>query len=500
MPALFAPRLCVVDLETTGTSPQRERVTEVGIVTIDSDGEQLRVEEWSSLINPGVPIPTEIQWLTGITNEMVRAAPPFAELADALAARLRDAVFIAHNARFDYGFLRQEFARAGIDWRATTLCTVRLSRLLFPDRSPHGLDAIIARFNLDVRDRHRALGDARAVWRFIEQLYARLPPGEIEAAVTRLLARPATPAHLPPEALAEVPSAPGVYRFYGLNAHPIYIGKSIDLAARIAGHFGADSVSQTDARLSQETRRIAWDETAGEIGALLLESEQVKTLLPAHNIALRRRAGAVLLRIDAQGRPRFTKAVEMDAALAAEPAGPWYGPFSSRASVRAQLIEAAAAEGLCLKRMGLEGRARRSAPDAPCFSHQLHRCRGACVGAEPVDAHDARLHAGLAPRRLPPWPYAGAVALVETNRLRGRDDWHVLDHWRWLGTVRSEDAALALARAAPAVAFDADVVRIVRQALARVARGLIEVVALAPAAPDVRADARGDRADDNQRA
>ncbi len=162
---MFHPRVCFVDVETTGSSPARERVTEIGVVTVDADGEDVRVQEWSSLVNPGVPIPPEIQWLTGITNAMVRDAPGFAALADELAERLRDAIFIAHNARFDYGFLKAEFARAGIKWSTRTLCTVRLSRLLYPDRAPHSLDAIVARFGIEGEQRHRALGDARVLWR-----------------------------------------------------------------------------------------------------------------------------------------------------------------------------------------------------------------------------------------------------------------------------------------------------------------------------------------------
>ena len=156
-------RWAFVDVETTGASPVRERVTEIGVVTVETDGEAQRVSEWSTLVNPGVPIPAEIQWLTGITNEMVRDAPPFADIAEQLYDRLGDAIFVAHNARFDYGFLKSEFARAGYDWRAATLCTARLSRHLYPDRSPHSLDAIVERFGLGGEQRHRALGDARVI-------------------------------------------------------------------------------------------------------------------------------------------------------------------------------------------------------------------------------------------------------------------------------------------------------------------------------------------------
>ncbi|HYM46951.1 MAG TPA: exonuclease domain-containing protein, partial [Burkholderiaceae bacterium] len=335
-PAL-APRLAFVDLETTGSSPGRERVTEIGVVRVDFDGDDVRVDEWATLVNPGVPIPAEIQWLTGITNEMVRAAPIFADVAQLLFDRLEGAIFVAHNARFDYGFLRAEFNRAGLSFNAKTLCTVRLSRYLYPDRAPHTLDAIIERFNLEGEQRHRALGDARVLWRLLQKLADRHPPGEIELAVHALLRRPALPSNLPPDAIDALPHAPGVYLFYGLNEHPIYIGKSVDLRARVAGHFNAEYRAPRELRLSQEIHRLEWEETAGELGALLRESELIKTRLPAHNVASRRKSNQVLLGFDDAGRATLTQAVAFDLAQL----GRCYGPFASRASMRRWMTDLA---------------------------------------------------------------------------------------------------------------------------------------------------------------
>jgi DNA polymerase-3 subunit epsilon len=457
----FADRRWVfVDVETTGSSPARSRVTEVGIVTVDTDGEAQRVTEWSSLVNPGVPIPPEIQWLTGISNEMVRDAPRFGELAELLYDRLADAVFVAHNARFDYGFLKAEFARAGYDWRAATLCTVRLSRYLYPDRGPHSLDAIVGRFGLDGEQRHRALGDARVLWRLMRRLRERHGDAELEAAVDRLLARPSTPPALPPGELEAIPHAPGVYLFYGANAHPIYVGKSVDLKARVLNHFSNDHASGADLRLSQEVQRIEWEQTAGETGALLREAELVKTRLPAHNIALRRKANQVFVALDGEAQPRFVPA----AAVPLERLHEHYGPFSSRAGARRFLQELAAGHGLCLKTMRLERRAR-AADGAPCFNRQIRRCLGACVGAETPGAHAARLRELLGPRRVPAWPYAGAVALVEREAGGAREDLHVFDRWCWLGTAHSREAAAQLAAVAPRL-FDADVYRIAQRSLA----------------------------------
>src|SRR5258706_10710661 len=143
---MFAPAIAFVDLETTGTTPTGDRVTEIGIVRV-VDGDL--AEEWSTLVNPECPIPEEIQSLTGISNAMVRDKPTFAELRREVAQRLEGHLFVAHNARFDYGFLKNEFRRVEMPFTADVLCTVRLSRRLFPEAPAHNLDAIIARHQLD---------------------------------------------------------------------------------------------------------------------------------------------------------------------------------------------------------------------------------------------------------------------------------------------------------------------------------------------------------------
>src|SRR5664279_6054101 len=213
---LFAPSLAFVDTETTGMRAAEDRITEIGIVRVDgdADGGPPRVSEWSTLVNPGEPIPAVIQALTGITDAMVKGAPAFPAIASAIEARIDGCVFIAHNARFDHGFLKHEFARAGRAFSARALCTVKLSRRLYPEAEGHGLDAIIARHALAVADRHRALGDARSLWAFVLALYRDLPADAIAAAVKRILRIPSLPPQLPADVLETLPETPGVYLFY----------------------------------------------------------------------------------------------------------------------------------------------------------------------------------------------------------------------------------------------------------------------------------------------
>ena len=448
---LPGPAFAFVDLETTGTRAAADRITEIGIVRVDLDPDASpRVTEWSTLVDPEIPIPPAIQALTGITDSMVAAAPTFSTVAGDVLQMLAGSVFVAHNARFDYGFLKHAFARLERSFAARVLCTVRLSRRLFPDIDGHGLDALIARHGLHVADRHRALGDARAIWSFVQLLYRELDRERVDAAIKRILRIPSLPPQLPPDAIDTLPEAPGVYLFYGDNPLPLYIGKSINLRERVGAHFSQDWRSETDLRLSQEIRRIEHVETAGELGALLREAALIKSRLPAHNRALRRKMEAGVVEL-VDGLPAFVPAAGIDSARLSGA----YGPFASRASVRAALRDLAAEHRLCWLRLRLERRAA-----GPCFARQLRRCNGVCIGEETPDVHDRRLADALAPFAIPRWPVAGTALVRECAASGERVDVHVLRDWCWAGTARDEGELEALAEAPQRAAFDLDVTRL----------------------------------------
>ena len=273
-------RLAFVDLETTGTTPQSDRITEIGIVLVDEHGQR----EWSSLVNPGRPIPPAIQSLTGISNAMVAQAPPFEALAGEIAARLEGCLFIAHNARFDYGFLRQEFQRLERPFRADVLCTVRLSRRLYPQHRHHNLDALIARHGLHVHARHRALDDARLLWHFWREIHREFPSEHISGLVDALAGRVQWPDHLDPELPGILPEDHGVYVFHDANGQALYVGRADRLRDKVLSHFQPMRWKSAKARrLAEQVRRIEWLETGGAIGALLHESRLLRELAPTHN-------------------------------------------------------------------------------------------------------------------------------------------------------------------------------------------------------------------------
>lgn len=423
---MIASRIAFVDVETTGTNANSNRVTEIGIVRVENG--QL-VEEWSSLVNPEQSIPLAIERLTGITTEMVESAPTFARLGAEILERLRGHLFVAHNARFDYGFLKNEFRRAGMAFQEKVLCTVKLSRALYPQHRRHNLDAIMQRHGLGCTDRHRALADARVLWDFVQLVCRDVPAGTIEKTVADLLKRPALPGGLDAEILDQVPTRPGVYRFYGEGEALLYVGKSVNLRSRVMAHFASDHRSSREMRMTQQLRRLEWTETAGELGALLLESSLVKRHQPTFNRKLRRAGTLYAYSVGGAGAVQV-ELVELGA-CPSHGQQRLYGMFRSRKEARARLETAAREQGLCPRLLGLE--ARRS---GPCFSRQLGRCRGACSGEETVLAHNLRLMQALMSQSIKAWPFSGPVGIRERG-WGGHTDIHVFDEWCYLGTAVS---------------------------------------------------------------
>lgn len=465
--------LAFVDLETSGSTAHFDRITEVGIVMVDPDG---HVEEWNTLVNPGVRIPPFIETLTGITNAMVEQAPPFERVAAEVVRRLEGRLFIAHNVRFDHGFLRHEFERIGHKFRPKLLCTVKLSRSLYPEHRRHNLDALIERHQLDVGGaRHRALGDARVLWQFVQVVQREFDAEVLTSAVNEQLKSPSLPPRLPPDALDDLPEGPGVYLFYDEKDAPLYVGKSVKLRSRVMSHFAGDHSSAKDMRISQQITRIECIETAGELGALLTEARLVKEMLPVHNRMLRRNQDLCAFRWmpGSEQAPELVRATDIDPLRLDET----FGVFRSKRKAIEALQDAADNNGLCPQLLGLEQGAAKDR-SRPCFAHQIKKCLGACCGAETVAAHNLRLLDALVKLRMKAWPYPGRIGIRETSKSGLRTDIHLLDHWCYLGTARSEAELFEhiegqSARWTPV--FDLDSYRILVPFLQRL-RGNVEII------------------------
>lgn len=452
---MFDRHLVFLDLETTGATATHDRITEVGLIEVDHGH---FVREWTTLVNPGISIPPMIQALTGISNDMVATAPRFDEIARELYEALDGRVLVAHNARFDYGFLKNEFRRLGKTFTVPVLCTVKLSRKLFPQHPRHNLDSLISRHGITCDARHRALGDTRVLWQLAQQW--RTDPGEtaVLEATAKLLKTTTVPADLPDTVFDNIPEGPGVYLFYGDRDVPLYVGKSISLRTRVMSHFSGDHRVNKDMRIAAEVKRIDWIEKAGELGALIEEARLVKKLSPVHNRQLRRASELCAWHWPAD-QPAAAPLLVSARDLAGNEFHDLYGLFRSRRTAIETLRELATEHELCHVLLGLEKRA------GPCFASQIKRCRGACVGKETPAAHALRLAAAFAKLRVRAWPFPGRIAVRETAVDGERSELHVLDQWCHLGTVRSMAELHELQDSAARPLFELDTYKILNRFL-----------------------------------
>ncbi len=232
----------IVDIETTGGSARTEKITEIAIYL--HDGEKI-TGEFVSLINPERNIPYFITSLTGITNEMVEDAPRFFEIAKTIVELTEGKTFVAHNARFDYSFIRQEFKELGFNFRRNILDTVALSRKLLPGHNSYSLGHICKDMKIGINGRHRAAGDALATTRLFEILLEK--DKEVNGFRSNLL-RNTKISKLNPKLdiskIEKIPDEPGIYYFYNENGDLIYIGKSCDLQQRVATHLSNNTTTQ----------------------------------------------------------------------------------------------------------------------------------------------------------------------------------------------------------------------------------------------------------------
>ena len=464
-------RLAFLDLETSGGLAARDRIIEIGVVVVEDGVEQQR---WQQLVNPGERLSPFIIRYTGIDDAMLAEAPPFAEVAATLRQLLEGCVLVAHNARFDYAFLKSEYRRLGERFVMPSLCTVKLSRSLFPDERHHNLDAVISRHQLPLVTRHRALGDAEALVTFIAHLRASLPAATLDAAMARAMNKPVLPAQLAPDTLDEIPTSPGVYRFYGASNELLYVGKSINLHERVLSHFQGYHQSNRGQQMTDQIHRIDWTCCAGEFSALLLELKQIKQLQPIFN--RRSRAAKTLATLalvagsDGYLRLKVSNRFELSAL------GQCYGVFRSSRQAQQAVAGLVAKHQLCDRLCGLDK------GKGPCFGQQLGRCRGACTGSEPAERYNARLQLALASMKLRQWPWPGPIVVSEHDQFTGLTEHHLIDQWCHLDSSRDDYPEWHSRR--PPRAFDLDTYRLISDFLLKHHRLQVRALPPIPAADE----------------
>ncbi|HEY3390455.1 MAG TPA: exonuclease domain-containing protein [Prolixibacteraceae bacterium] len=360
----------IIDVETTGTGASYGKITEIAIVL--HNGEAM-TETYTTLINPECNIPWNITRLTGITNEMVESAPKFYEVAKKIIELTAGRIFVAHNAQFDYSFVKEEFKRLGYDFKRKTICTVKLGRKLLPGHRSYSLGNICADLGIQITDRHRAIGDALATAKLFDILI-----GQNNLLESSLFVQQTYP--LPTEKIAAIPGKTGVYYFYDAQGNIIYVGKSKDIHQRVLTHF-RNSQTKKAIEMRDKIADVSWEETGSELVALLLESSEIKKHKPIYNRSQRRSAfnfglfsfedtnGYLHLKInpiEGEDIPLTT--------------------FHFYQEGLDYLHNLADKYALCKKLCHLDK------SSGECFESQIHHCQGACSGLESAANYNIRVN------------------------------------------------------------------------------------------------------------
>jgi DNA polymerase III subunit epsilon len=371
----------IVDIETTGGYAENHRITEIAIY--QHDGIQI-TDSFHTLVNPERNIPFYITGLTGITTEMVLNAPDFKTIAPDIFSRLEGKVFVAHNAHFDYSFLKKEFEQAGINWQSKKLCTVRLSRKIIPGLRSYSLGSLAESLGITIPNRHRAGGDAEATSKIFDLLLRRDRDGHILKTLKRNSGETILPPNLPKEEFDKLPAKPGVYYFHDARGNVIYVGKAINIKKRIAGHFTGDAREWSRSRIRNDIHHVTYELTGNELIALILESQEIRRLWPKYNQAQKFKVEewGIFDYEDRNGYLRFSVNVVTRGSRPLI-------RFSSKGDAWNFLWEKVHDFELCPKLSGLQ------LSKGLCFEHQTGECNGACIGVESTRKYNKRIEKAI---------------------------------------------------------------------------------------------------------
>ena len=363
----------IIDVETTGLNPAREKITEIAVYL--HDGNRI-TGEFQTLVNPEIRIPYQITGLTGISNNMVSDAPRFCDIAKEIVELTTDRIIVGHNVSFDYRFLRQEYKSLFYDYKRKILCTKQLTRKLIPGRSSYGLGSICKDLNISNTARHRAGGDALATVNLFEHLRS------LEDDLLKLSLKGLN-SNLSKKIVDTLPEETGVYYFIDGNDEIIYVGKSLNIRDRILSHLSNNNTKRA-MEMRDRVVDIHWELCGSELVALLLESDEIKRHKPVFNRSQRRTPFqyGLFCFTDLHGyKWLHTKRINGEEAPLTS--------YTNQKEVRAHLQFLVDEYNLCQKLCKLYP------ANGACFYHQINRCFGACVGKEPAEEYNMRLDAAI---------------------------------------------------------------------------------------------------------
>ncbi len=397
----------IIDIETTGLSPANEKITEIAIII--HDGHKI-TDEYSTLINPEKKIPYGIIQMTGINNKMVEDAPKFYEVAKKIVALTDGMIFVGHNVRFDYGFVRSEFKSLGYHYERKTLDTVKISRKLIPGKKSYSLGRLCHELGIYNHARHRAKGDAMATTKLFEILLS------IDVNLTSINTA-GVQSNLSSSLINKLPHAAGVYYFYNDRRELIYIGKSINIHDRVLSHLN-NNLHKKAIKMKNQLYDVDYKITGSELIALLLESHEIKKHQPIYNQSQKRTYFnfGLYSYIDEDGYTNL-KIIKIIDELS-----PIY-TYSSLLEGKEHVTKLCENNNLCQKLCGLYD------TKGACFQYQIHMCNGACIGKESFTSYNLRVANALENYQFPLQNFY----IVDTGRNAEENSVIKIEHGKYIG-------------------------------------------------------------------
>lgn len=378
----------IVDIETTGGYAQANGITEISIHVFD--GKQM-VEKFETLINPRQPIPYYIQSMTGITDEMVENAPLFEDVAGDIYQLLHDKVFVAHNVNFDYSFVKSHLAASNYNLNAKKLCTIRLSRKIFPGFPSYSLGNLCHSLDIHINNRHRAGGDSEATAKVFRLLLENDRENLIGKSLLRNSKEQVLPPNVPKEHFDQLPYTPGVYYFHNEKGKIIYVGKAKNIRYRINSHFSNNSQSRQKQNFLKHTHAISFQPCATELMAHILESTEIKKLWPVFNYSQKNAESlyGIFLYEDQNGYSRL--AIEKNRKNL-RPVHTFHYLTDGHSILRKLIREYELCPRLCFLQTD----------PATCDGIHGQYCRGACEQLETPETYNARVQEAISSLTIRP--------------------------------------------------------------------------------------------------
>jgi DNA polymerase-3 subunit epsilon len=360
----------IIDIETTGGNAKTDKITDICIVI--HDGLSV-VEKYSTLINPEKNIPPFISRLTGISNEMVKDAPKFYEVARKIVELTEGMIFVAHNVNFDFGFVQAEFRSLGYSYKRDQLCTVKLSRKLIPGKKSYSLGNLCESLGISNSARHRAEGDAVATAELFSLLLQKKNEHPVFKKQNLDMLNTSRLDQVKEHLIRKLPEETGIYYFLDKTGKIIYIGKSNNIRQRAFQHL------LQSPKITRQLYDIDYEITGSELLALIRENEEIKNHQPEHNKA--RKASefpfCISYNEDYNGLPHY----EIKTSVTAQTAIRY---FVTKSAAREKLDQWIDEYKLCLRYTGIDDN------DGPCFNYQIKKCYGVCCNEEKIDEYIER--------------------------------------------------------------------------------------------------------------